>query len=286
MNLTELRKKPHLSISAINTYIDCGLLYWFSRVEKLIPEFKTDVLVFGTVIHRILEIFYQGILEGYKVSLADLCEGFEKHWHDSVNEHVRFTKDNDFNSLLELGINALNIWYQSKPGENYRLLAVEEPFSFHIPGVPLPIIGAMDLIEEDPSGTIIITDHKTPAKAMSEKDVHQNQQLTIYQMAAKNNGYGDREIILKFDCLVKTRQPKFEPYYTTRTDEDEMRLIRKIQLVWEGISKGIFIPNDLSWKCINCAFASACTQWFYGQDHKRLPSANPQGTSPTLYLSQ
>ena len=34
----------------------------------------------------------------------------------------------------------------------------------------------------------------------------------------------------------------------------EKRLIRKIQRVWEGISKGVFIPNDLSWRCKTCPY--------------------------------
>ena len=262
MNLAELRQQPHLSISSISTYIDCGLLYRFSRVDKLKPEFKADVLVFGSVIHRILEIFYQGFLEGYKISLSELCDLFENYWRESVNETVRFTKNNDYDSMLELGINVLTTWYDSRPGEQYRLFAVEEPFSFSVPGVPMPIIGGMDLVEQDPSGTIIITDHKTPAKAMPEKDVHKNQQLTVYQMAAKANGYSNRNIVLKFDCLIKTKTPKFEQYYTTRTEKDEQRMIRKIQSVWEGISKEVFIPNDLSWKCNNCSFKTACNEWF------------------------
>jgi len=235
-------------------------------VDCLIPEFKADVLVFGSVIHRILEMYYQGFLEGYKMSLLELSELFQNHWCESVNgndrANIRFTKGNDYHSLLEMGINLLTTWYDSRPGELYRLIAVEEPFSFTVPGVPVPIIGGMDLVEEDPSGTIIITDHKTPAKAMAEKDVHINQQLTIYQMAAKANGYASREIMLKFDCLIKTKTPKFQQYYTTRSENDEQRMIRKIQSVWEGMAKGVFVPNDLSWKCNNCSYKTACNEWF------------------------
>ena len=81
-------------------------------------------------------------------------------------------------------------------------------------------------------------------------------------MAAKANGFSDREVLLKFDCLVKTKNPKFEQYYTTRTETEELRLIRKIQRVWEGISKGVFIPNDTGWKCKTCPYKKACDEWF------------------------
>ena len=87
-------------------------------------------------------------------------------------------------------------------------------------------------------------------------------QLTVYQLAVKANGFSDREILLKFDCLIKTKTPKFEPCWTTRSEVDEKRLVRKTFQVWEGISKGVFIPNDQSWKCNGCAYKKACDEWF------------------------
>ena len=264
MNINELRQQPHLSISGITDYIDCGLLYRFSRVDKVIPEFKADVLAFGSSVHRTLQDFYQCRMEGYRMSFKEVRERFEHHWHESVSgkNYIRYGQDHNYDSMLQMGIVLLKTWYETPPDIEFRLIGVEEPFCFTIPGVPVPIIGAMDLVEEDESGIIVISDHKTPAKAMSNADVHANQQLTLYQMAAKSNGYGDRGIVLKFNCLIKTKTPKFEQYYTTRTQDAEHRLIRKIQSVWEGISKGVFVPNDLSWKCTNCAYQSACGSWF------------------------
>ena len=86
--------------------------------------------------------------------------------------------------------------------------------------------------------------------------------MTTYQLGAKANGYAYREILLRLDCLIKTQKPKFEQYYTTRSKIDETRLIRKIQKVWSGISKGVFVPNDTSWKCKNCGYKTACDEWF------------------------
>jgi putative RecB family exonuclease len=103
--------------------------------------------------------------------------------------------------------------------------------------------------------------------------VDRNQQLTCYQMAARANGFSQREIVLKFDTLIKTKKPKFEQYYTVRTDIHEKRLIRKIQKVWEGINRGVFIPNDTSSKCPNCHYRQHCDEWFLkGGDPGSMPS--------------
>ncbi len=125
----------------------------------------------------------------------------------------------------------------------------------------------MDLIEEDDAGTIIITDFKTSGRAYSADEVDQNQQLTLYQMAMKAIGYDKREILLKFDTLIKTKTPKFEQYWTTRSELDEHRLTRKAIKVWDGIQKNVFIPNDTSWKCKGCAFKQACDEYLEGENY-------------------
>ncbi len=33
LDINELRKQPHLSVSAINTYLECSLKFRFSRVD-------------------------------------------------------------------------------------------------------------------------------------------------------------------------------------------------------------------------------------------------------------
>ena len=126
----------------------------------------------------------------------------------------------------------------------------------------MPIIGAMDLIEEDESQTLIITDFKTSGRAYSVDEVDNNFQMLIYYMAARANGYADREIILKFDTLIKTKKPKFEQYFTVRSEIDEIRAIRKIQAVWNGIKNNVFVPNDTGWKHKNCAYRKVCDEWF------------------------
>ena len=146
--------------------------------------------------------------------------------------------------------------------DNFKVIGIEEAFSFTLPGVSVPIIGAIDLAEEDESGTVIITDFKTSGRSYSADEIDSNMQMTVYQLAAKANGFGGREILLRFDCLIKTKSPKFEQYYTTRGVVDELRLIRKIEKVWEGINRGIFIPNDTNWKHKNCPYRKICDQWF------------------------
>ena len=264
MELWELRKLPHLSSSSINDYCECGLLYKFGRIDKIPIEGKPDALEFGTVIHLVLAEYYQEKMIGNKLSIKEIHKSFETHWreHAEDREDIQYSKNNTFKSILLQGKELLTVWFNKLTDDDFTVLAIEEAFSFYIPGVSIPIIGGIDRLEEDNAGTIIITDVKTSSRAYSKDEIDKNLQLTIYQLAMEANGYSDREILLKFDTLIKTKTPKFEAYWTSRDDIAKKRVIKKIKQAWDGISKEVFIPNDTSWKCNNCFYKQACDEWF------------------------
>ena len=260
MDIESLRKKPHLSASSINDYMECGLLYKLSRIDRRVPEEKAEALLFGTTIHKTLAEFHQEKLSGETLSLAALESLFEKHWREANEKNtIRYGKGKNPEVLLKDGVQLIGAYYEKQP-PSFKILAIEEPFRFMAGGIP--IIGVFDLIEEDESGTLIVTDWKTSGKAYSTREVDTNFQMTLYHMAVQAIGYGGREILLRFDCLIKTMKPRFEQYYTTRNEMDGRRAVKKIQKVWEGIQKGVFIPNDLSWKCKNCSYKTFCEEWF------------------------
>ncbi len=266
MDLHTLRGEPHLSVSGIADYLDCGLLYKLGRVDKLTPEFKAEALVFGTAIHAALAEFYQSRLEGEQMSAKQLEQSFEQHWHRLAQdrEDLQYKPDKDYQTLRLEGKELLSIYYHQLPPEEGRIIGIEAPFSFNLDGLPIPLIGACDLVMEDDTGVITIVDHKTSSRAYSISEVDKSLQLTVYQLAARAQGYDDREILLRVDCLIKTQKPKFEQYYTVRSEVEEKQAIRLIQEVYQGISREVFIPHLGSWKCAGCPYQAACAAWLQG----------------------
>jgi len=264
MDINELRKKPHLSSSSIHDYCDCSMLYKFGRIDKRKPEFLSNSLEFGSVIHKVLAEYFQEKMIGNKLPLPELHKSFEDHWRTVTKEkpNIRYTKGRDFKTVLQEGKDLLSVYYENVPDDGFKILAIEEPFSFIMPGVSIPIIGVFDLLlQENESGILIINEFKTSSKAYSKDEIDKSLQLTLYQLAAKASGYKCSEVLLRFDVLIKTKILKFEQYYTVRNEDDERRAIRKIQKVWDGINKGVFIPNYGSWKCNCCSYRNACNEW-------------------------
>ena len=270
MNLAKLRDQPHLSVSSIQDYLDCSLMFKFRRIDKLAPECLSDAQVFGTAVHATLAEFYEELkTAGKKMTAKWLQEIFESHWKRLAQNRadIQYKEGKNYDTLLLEGKELLSVFHQNLPEDEGSIIAIEEPFTFCLDGLPVPIIGVWDLVLEDMAGVITIVDHKTSSKAKSNSEVDLNFQLTVYHLAAKSNGFWDREILLRFDCLVKTKVPKLEQYYTTRSEVDEKRVVKKILAVWDGIQKAVFIPNDESWKCGGCAYKKACDNWFAGGEH-------------------
>ena len=266
MNLAELRKLPHLSASSIGTYIDCSMKYKLAKIDKLPPSHISDSLVYGSTIHRVLEVFHEARMYNERVPLSMILELFEDYWKLELNRtsSVKFKKGVTAESLLNQGKSLLTVYCDKYPYDDYKVIGTEEAISFTIPGLPVPIIGAIDLLEEDDSETLIITDHKTAGRAFSNAEVLKNMQLTIYQIAMKKR-YPGREILLKLDALIKTKKPRFEQFYTYRDEVAEQRVIKKILAVWDGIQKEVFIPNEESMFCGNCEQKLNCNNWFAGR---------------------
>jgi len=263
MNLRELSQAPHLSASSIGKYIDCGLLYRLSKIDKIPPESVADTMLFGNAIHWAIALINQGRMVGHLLDLRDIYQCFEERWISSVEKtpDIQYSKGKDFETLMNEGKRLLEAYYNNGVDDGFKVLSIEEPFSFTIPGLSVPIIGITDCIEEDESGMIIVTDYKTKAKAYSEKEINSDMQLTLYQMAMKAGEYKDREIMVRFVALIKTKVPKVEQYWAMRTELEEKRLSKKAIGVWEGISKGVFLPADGHWKCTNCGYKKACEEW-------------------------
>ena len=263
MNISELRKQPHLSASQINSYIECGLQYKFSKIDKIPYEYTSDALVFGSTIHHVIAEFHQERMIGNILPIEELQEIFETYWRKNAEdrEDIKYKEGKNFQTLLNEGKALLSTYSKKFPLGNYTVLAIEEPFVFSLDNVPVPIIGFIDLIEEDETGSIIISDLKTTGRTYSSNEIDSNFQLSVYHLAVRSNGFHDRNIILRFDLLIKTQKPRFEQVYTVRTEEDEARVIKKAQMVWDGINKGVFVPNDASWKCSYCEFKNHCDEF-------------------------
>lgn len=263
------RDEPHVSYSQITTYMNCPLRYRFQYVDQVPAEFTAAALPFGGAFHETLAHFYRGIKDlNQRYSADDLIDVFRTDWllRNESDGTIRFDKGDDRDSLLEKGIVMIQAFHANvNPGE---VIAVESEFCLRKADnngskpLPIPIIGAIDLVERNREGYIVAVDHKTAARKYSDNKIEDDLQLTVYTCAVARSKLveGDTEFYARFDVVTKTKQPEFISYYTSRTENDHRRLMKLIREVLIGIESGVFYPIT-GWMCANCPFKSHCDRW-------------------------
>lgn len=125
--------------------------------------------------------------------------------------------------------------------------------------LPVTLVGVLDLID-DREG---IRDTKTAQKSPAADAADVSDQLTTYELLHRAR-YGEPAKGLGLDVLVRTPgrgELKYVPLRTTRSTEDLLPFLRRVQAAVRAIEAEIFIPaaSD-TWQCSAkwCGYSSSC----------------------------
>lgn len=151
--LNELFFRQGLSVTALNNYLQCPWKYFYRNLVR-IPEAPNKGLMFGSAVHRALNLYFNKIKE--KPSKEYLVEKFK----ESLNQQP--VQEKDYQEMLEKGKEVLASYceeYQDKWSKN--ILS-----EFEIKGIKLTdkilINGKIDKIEIlDKSNKVNVVDYKT-----------------------------------------------------------------------------------------------------------------------------
>ncbi|TBH73560.1 PD-(D/E)XK nuclease family protein [Aquirufa nivalisilvae] len=177
-------QKRGLSASSVSMLMTCSMKYYFSQIVGLRDEKQSDddmgADVFGTWIHKVLEIIDSEIIEKYQGNL-DQVDWNDKinHLDDYLNQAIReiekekgvFELEKGFNYVLkEVAKTILENYLQASPqweSQAIELLVVEGSLetmvNISVDGEtwPVKIKGRIDRMDRLGTNTIRIIDYKT-----------------------------------------------------------------------------------------------------------------------------
>jgi putative RecB family exonuclease len=142
-------------------------------------------------------------------------------------------------------------------------VAVELPLSVPLDDYPgCDLLGVIDLLLLSDDGDVVAVDHKSAKNQISQGNVDQDLQLSVYNFLLRESGYTDYEKPLncQFNVLRKLKKPKIEKLQTIRYQEDSRRMLKILGQVLYGIEQRVYMPCK-SWMCSNCEFPTACKEW-------------------------
>lgn len=237
----------HLSYSSISTYTTCGRSWFYRYVQRvLVPT--APALAFGSAFHGAVEeyvslkVFGQqkSLAESWEVNWAEACQG-EIAWDGELpeqmaNEGLKLLTHPDTVKLLD---SLVPLMVEEKP-------VIEKRITLRVPGVPIPIIGYIDII----TGDGVPGDFKTASRAWNQEQAEKETQPLFYLAALNQAGYSlNPEHRFRHYVFVKTRTPQVQVIESQHSPSQMFWLFKSITEVWQGIEAGLYPTNPGSWKC-------------------------------------
>jgi DNA helicase-2/ATP-dependent DNA helicase PcrA len=225
------------SYSSLDAYERCPLLFAFAYVYRLPQPVRPRApLTFGSTAHQTFEAFTQErrdrLARGEPApTREDLERMFRSRWKPQAfgDSETEADYGRKIGQLLD------NFW-AGEAGTTSEALAEEVDFVLVLDPVdgsaPVRIGGQIDRIDRLASGGIEVIDYKT-GRASSQKDVHENLQLTIYALACRETlQLGTPEKVTLYYTELGQRMS------TVRTDPEldaaRDQLIARVRPIREG----------------------------------------------------
>jgi len=158
----------NLSASAIEMYQQCPLKFRLGRIDGIPQTASKPELVFGTIIHTVLQRFHEPNKELTEERILRLLD---EEWKNGEFDYT--VREEKFKEQGAAILIRYNHFVQSDPP---TVLAREESFVVDMGNIT--IRGAIDRIDQTEDGTVIV-DYKTSKTGSSAKS---NLQLAIYSM--------------------------------------------------------------------------------------------------------
>lgn len=258
-----LHHRDYISFSAISTYQQCPLKFFFKYVEGLEERFTTASLALGGAIHHAVEFHFNELMAGGLPPDQDtLLSAFWEGWQSRCsNTAIRFGKHENLDTIGETANRVIEAFRASDFARpDGRLLGVEEELREPlIPGLP-DILGRIDLIVETADALKII-DLKTARSRWSAGQAERaGEQLSLYSTLAAGLVPG-KAIQLEFAVITKAKTSTVECFGVAMNQPRIERTKRVMRSVWSAIQSGHFYPAPSPLVCLGCSFRNECAAW-------------------------
>ncbi len=249
----------YISPTAAKSYLGCSLMFYFERVACL-KKNTTVALHLGKSIHAALQVFHlarwRGTDDSPEMAAAAFGDAFDRLERDEGP--VNFKSEADRAKARRDGLRVIAAYLDSPEAMNEKPRAVEVMLTEELPGLSVPLTGAMDLVE----GNFTPVDFKSAAaKPNAAHAAFDHEiQLVSYQLLLEE-ATGETPPSLDLVFLVKTKDPQIIRIKSPPADAHrKRRVIALLETAVEGIASDRFHPQP-GMHCSWCQFRRECAAW-------------------------
>lgn len=244
----------HLSYSSISLFLDCPEAWR----RKYIAQEKTKsntALAFGSAFHGTVERIIQSNAQANWQGIWR--EEFKKSFTDDITLEQNETLEQHYNEGIRMLNNKeiQNTIAQIRPRHDESGAMIERMVELHVPNVPIPIIGYIDIILED--GTL--GDFKTSERSWTQEKASSSLQPLFYLAALNQKGF-EVNWYFRHYVFVKTKTPQIQIIDHRHKPGEIFFMFETIKRIWDGIRKEYFPLNPTTWRCSQkyCDFYADC----------------------------
>lgn len=250
----------YLSYSSINLYLTCAE-NWRRKYLLKQPQPSTPALIFGSAVHGTVEAAITQSSEFQKFSLPELWPAVWSRKMEEEGARVEWGADSPEQHYNE-GIRLLGTPEVQKmidaidPMVDAGGVFIERKVELRVPGVPVPIIGYIDLMTADG----VPGDFKTSKSRWSQDDAEGEIQPLVYLAALNQMGHTVPGLRFRHFVVTKAKKPEAQVIEHSHTWDEIFWLFDLIRQVWKAIEHEVFPLNPNGWMCgpKYCAYYREC----------------------------
>lgn len=254
-----------LSASSISTLLTCPEKFRLSYLLQRWPRASAATTLGHAYHHALQRNFAQKLFSGKDLPVSDVLDAYAEGWGQALDkEDIAWRKD-DPGATKTLGAEMVRI-YHKQLSPTVQPLAVEERFERPVPGVPLPVVGRVDLIE---IGMRII-DRKTDKQGATQPRSEWRVQALTYMAAFPKHDFAWH--VQSKQGKLRTYGPKKNPKLVMHNTPGKRRSAQLLVLrAWEmledfysryGLDQpwpGVALAHPYA--CTTCSHRSGCVWW-------------------------
>jgi len=238
-----IAERLQLSPTGIDIYRTCPQKFLFQHLWRLPGEPQAQ-LTFGSVMHKSIREFVEGMRRGRRLPFEELTGIYERAWSSAG-----FRDDYQEEEYKRAGLEQLERFYHRYLANPPEVLYQERRFELLLDD-NIVISGRMDQVNRTGPAQVEIVDYKT-GRPKQQRDANESLQLSVYALAARD------ELNLEPARLVFFNLITGEPVVSTRDEKELNEALAIIQEVAASIRAGAFAPEP-GYYCRSCDYRSLC----------------------------
>jgi putative RecB family exonuclease len=261
----------HISPTAAKAYLACSLKFYFERVA-CIRKSTPVALHLGKAVHAALQAFHLARWRGGDDSPEAIANAYELAFLRLERDEgpVNFDDEAEREKCRIDGLRVVAAYLDSPEAMKEKPRAVEVMLKEDIPGLSVPLTGAMDLVE----GNFTPVDFKSAAAKPDESNAAFDHeiQLVSYQLLMEA-ATGETPPSLDLVFLVKTKKPQTIRVTSPPADaRRKQRVVALLETAVEGIASNRYHPQP-GMQCSWCQFKNECMAWLPGMTAEEVRRA-------------